>query len=997
MKDFIKDVNSNAGEYGGIPFWSWNDRLEENELRRQIRIMKELGMKGFFMHARGGLETGYLSDEWYECINVCIDEAKKLDMEAWAYDENGWPSGFAGGKVLENPLNFATYLKFEEAAAFPEIKNAAPPERRVLAVYVKEDGIFRPVKDIDDAGGSENFYIIYQCFDSSYVDTMDARVTKEFISYTHEEYKRRTGDSFGGVMPGFFTDEPQYYRYATAWSNTLPSEFEKAYGYSIFDKLPALFTDFEGADEFRYDYWYLCHKLFINNFIKVIYDWCDENGCQITGHAIEESLLFTQMWCIGGIMPFYEYEHIPGIDYLGRGISSDLSGKQVGSVAAQLGKKKVLSEMFACCGWDVTPKELKKIAELQYSAGVNVMCHHLYPYSIRGQRKRDYPANYSEHLPWQNVLGDFVRYFNRLGYILAMGKEKVNTLIIHPIHSEYLTYKREMDLESVRPIEESFGAVITRFSDNQIPYHLGDESIMSRHASVKGDKLVVGECEYEYVVLPKIYTLDSSTVKLIKDFAANGGKLLMLDNAPDRIDGRKADLSWLKSNVTFDDIKNAAYASAINKADGGSCPGLKLMTRETDYGRIYYFVNVSGVNYDEVKLDFAECSGVYEIFLEEADWKNTPVKSRETARRVGGVSLCTSFEDGKSRIFISSSAKAEGHAEADTRRKCGSDEPIVLKSEYRLTNKCVNALTLDYAEPSYDGISFEEAQPIIEIHDKLLRSRYRGELYLKFSFNIEKVPAAISMACEPMKYRSISVNGKEVGLSENWWLDRSFRTADILPFIKTGENEILMSFDYYQRDYVYYVLYGGVSESLRNCLAFDTEIEAVYLFGDFAVQTEADKFTPSERLSYCYTGDFKITESKDTVCADNVIKDGLPFFAGHLELEQSFESDREHGELWLDGRFSYADVYLNGAFVRRLMFTDHCDVSGFLRKGENTIRLVLCNSNRNLLGPHHFADPEPYALGPWNFSLENSWVDGKCDYFKERYSFVRFGLNAVIR
>lgn len=198
----------------------------------------------------------------------------------------------------------------------------------MLAVYVKEDGIFRPVKDIDDAGGSENFYIIYQCFDSSYVDTMDARVTKEFISYTHEEYKRRTGDSFGGVMPGFFTDEPQYYRYATAWSNTLPSEFEKAYGYSIFDKLPALFTDFEGADEFRYDYWYLCHKLFINNFIKVIYDWCDENGCQITGHAIEESLLFTQMWCIGGIMPFYEYEHIPGIDYLGRGISSDLSGKQ---------------------------------------------------------------------------------------------------------------------------------------------------------------------------------------------------------------------------------------------------------------------------------------------------------------------------------------------------------------------------------------------------------------------------------------------------------------------------------------------------------------------------------------------------------------------------------------------------------------------------------------------------------------------------------------------
>jgi hypothetical protein len=218
---------------------------------------------------------------------------------------------------------------------------------------------------------------------------MDARITKEFISYTHEDYKKRNGDDFGKAMPGFFTDEPQYYRYATVWSNLLPEEFKKAYGYDVKSLLPALFIDFPGADEFRYDYWALCHKLFINNFIKVIYDWCEENGCRITGHAVEESALFTQMWCCGGIMPFYEYEHIPGIDYLGRNIGNDVAGKQVGSVAAQLGKKKVMSEMFGCCGWDVTPTELKKIAELQYSSGVNIMCQHLYSYSIRGQRKRD--------------------------------------------------------------------------------------------------------------------------------------------------------------------------------------------------------------------------------------------------------------------------------------------------------------------------------------------------------------------------------------------------------------------------------------------------------------------------------------------------------------------------------------------------------------------------------------------------------------------------------
>lgn len=57
-------------------------------------------------------------------------------------------------------------------------------------------------------------------------------------------------------------------------------------------------------------------------------------------------------------MPFYEYEHIPGIDWLGKETERPLAAKQVGSVAAQLGKKQVLTETFGCCGWDVSPAEL---------------------------------------------------------------------------------------------------------------------------------------------------------------------------------------------------------------------------------------------------------------------------------------------------------------------------------------------------------------------------------------------------------------------------------------------------------------------------------------------------------------------------------------------------------------------------------------------------------------------------------------------------------------
>ena len=92
-------------EYRPIPFWSWNEKLEPNKLKEQIRWMEKNGMGGYFMHARAGLETEYLSDEWMDCIRACAEEGEKQGMNSWLYDENGWPSGFVGGKLLDDEEN----------------------------------------------------------------------------------------------------------------------------------------------------------------------------------------------------------------------------------------------------------------------------------------------------------------------------------------------------------------------------------------------------------------------------------------------------------------------------------------------------------------------------------------------------------------------------------------------------------------------------------------------------------------------------------------------------------------------------------------------------------------------------------------------------------------------------------------------------------------------------------------------------------------------------
>lgn len=99
----IEEFQSPSAAWRGKPFWSWNGDLKEEELLRQIHIMKEMGFGGYFMHSRTGLITEYLGKEWFELINRCAEEGEALGMESWLYDEDRWPSGTAGGMVTENP------------------------------------------------------------------------------------------------------------------------------------------------------------------------------------------------------------------------------------------------------------------------------------------------------------------------------------------------------------------------------------------------------------------------------------------------------------------------------------------------------------------------------------------------------------------------------------------------------------------------------------------------------------------------------------------------------------------------------------------------------------------------------------------------------------------------------------------------------------------------------------------------------------------------------
>ncbi|MBQ8526321.1 MAG: hypothetical protein IJ460_06380 [Clostridia bacterium] len=500
----FKNVPKN---YRPIPFWSWNEKLDTKETVRQIEEMDNAGIGGFFMHARGGLQTEYMGEEWFENVEACASKCEENGMHAWAYDENGWPSGFGSGMVNGLGIEYQQkYLRVEEGEGSGE----------------------HTIANVDG-------YHFYYDVNPYYVDTLDGKVIKVFIEKIYDEYYKR----FKNRIDGFFTDEPQISRNGIPWSFIMPEEYEKAYGENLIQHLPELFFDIKDYKKTRVKFWKMVTDLFSKNYMKQIYDWCTERGLGYTGHLVLEENFYSQIVSNGACMPHYEYMTIPGMDWLGRHNHRSLTPYQVGSVARQMGQKQVLSETYAMCGHNVGHDELKWIFEYQMVRGINLLCQHLEGYSNRGLRKRDYPPAMFIQQPWWKDYRMFNDAMSRIGMLLTEGDDGVDVLVIHPMTTAWTMYNNNMpkyvneakkDCSSeIHEYSMEFLDLLLALERKHINFHLGDETMMERHGRVEGSSLVIGKKKYSKIIIPRHEVFFDNTEKLLTEFKANGGIITTVD------------------------------------------------------------------------------------------------------------------------------------------------------------------------------------------------------------------------------------------------------------------------------------------------------------------------------------------------------------------------------------------------------------------------------------------------------------------------------------
>ena len=492
-------------KYRPVPFWSWNEKLNIEETKRQIDIMDNVGIGGFFMHARGGLQTEYMKDEWFENISVSVKEGNKRKMSAWAYDENGWPSGFGNGIVNGLGVEYQQkYLRFSETV----------PENNLIGKC-----------------GSRWFYYDINPF---YVDVLDKKVISKFIEVAYKPYYDRYGNNF----EGFFTDEPQISRNGIPWSFVFETEYKERYSENIIEHLEELFFCVGDYKQTRIKFWKMVTDLFSSAFFKQIYDQCEKWGVKLTGHLVLEEDLSSQLTTNGACMPHYEYFSVPGMDWLGRNIDKDcFTPKQVSSVAEQLGKQQVLSETYALCGHNVSFDELKGIYEWQMVHGINLLCQHLEGYSLRGIRKRDYPPAMYYQQPWWNDSKMFNDAMSHIGMLLSVGDDGVDVLVIHPQTTAWTMYDGSIIYDEwnipwetdIMKLHKDFMDILLELERKHINFHLGNEIIMERHAKVEGNTIVIGNKKYSKVILSRHDMLFENTERLINEFKQNGGVVTDVD------------------------------------------------------------------------------------------------------------------------------------------------------------------------------------------------------------------------------------------------------------------------------------------------------------------------------------------------------------------------------------------------------------------------------------------------------------------------------------
>ncbi len=966
--------------------WSWNGAVEKAGISESLADYAAKGIGGFFMHARPGLELGYLSEEWFALWEHAAVEAGRLGLHWHIYDEYTCPGGHAGGHVVADASHVAgrelrlvetrqrkTLRKGESALAWFDAEGA--PVDAPDGAELRLGAVLTPLPGNPAKGG-------FPMPDLTHPDAV-----KAFIRSTHDRYREVSGAHFGQTVRYCFCDEPSLYHSpdGVTLSPSILRAFEREHGYRLEDRLDAFCMGAAGAPEVRYDYWATMRRLFDQNFFKALHDWCAESGLKFTGHVMENQ--WPKPLSNPDAMATYCWMQAPGNDLLGfqfvRTRLRDnglylLNLKELASAAAQLGRDRdVMVESSGADGYGAAFALFKTCEDFLLAFGITVMDPHLSHWTLGGSRKYDWAQTLSPHSPWWECYRSQADHVARVIAAQREGVERNRVLVLHPTLSGWLDGRP--DSGGWKPSGEVTAAELGSATQSfyldlyagQIDFDLGDEILLrDLDAQTTQGRFAVGQRAYDLIVLPPLMrTWTASTLEKITAWLESGGRVFAAGEAPARVDGRidsaPGELAERFAGQwrCFDD--RGALVAALRETippylaapDGAPLPE-NLVWRRTELptGGVLWFFCAPWETGLKVK---AKVGGNRVAELDTATGDAVAFESEPAPESGGDASVVIELDlppRGHRFLRVDGGTDAVAEAAPAALPQIGPDDLAFVSAEAAEPN----LLLLDYCRLAPTGDSGDFGEAVGTLHADAENWRRHGfdgnpwQMGHMFQRNWLEYPFSQDVGCtvaydfdialdgldptgleivieRPWLYQ-ISLNGKP--LAEEafvQWFDREFARAPVGELVRDGANRLVLQ---------------------ARAMTALVEIMPVYLRGDFHVLPAAAGFR---------------AVAPQPLAEGDLTAAGLPFYRGWVRHHYRFTLDAATEGLALrlpDFTAAAARVSVDGGASVEVLHPHYvANFPGHFSAGEHSVCIELASSLRNMMGPHHSRG----LSGPWSW------------------------------
>ena len=996
FKDVSEAFKNPSKDYSTSPLWVWNDLVTKEKIATQLQEFKNENILQVFIHPRPGLITEYLSEEWFELSGYTLEKARELGMNVWIYDENSYPSGFAGGHVqAEMPESYNQ----GNAIVMRKGDQIEPEKRNDYFLVLKKVGKgFEKVRDWPQKWTED--YFAFEILNERgsgwqggfpYVDLLIPGVTEKFIELTMTGYEKALGGEFGKSVPGVFTDEPNIAPRAgqdgIRFTPSLFKAFQERWGYDLNHHLPALYAEVGDFEKVRYNYYRLLLEMFIERWAKPWYDYTESKNLAWTGHYWEHG--WPSPHHGGDNMAMYEWHQMPGIDMLFNTYEKrpDQFGnvravKEMSSVANQMGRKRALSETYGGAGWELTFGDMKRLGDWEYTLGVNFMNQHLAHMTLKGRRKGDYPQSFLSHAPYWDDYGILAKYFTRLSFALSQGQQINNTLIIEPTTTAWMYYSPIVRNENIENINNSFRKLIDDMEKLQLEYDLGAENIIKNQGSINVAQFSVGVRDYDQVILPPYFkNIDDTTWKLLKKFVENGG-IVYSFAIPEFINGEPSDdvkkLAESHTNwINIDNIQQSDVVSKLQQSDFSVEDPLSIngkvfhMRRQFEDGQLIFWSNFNKEGSEEIQF---KAKGKAVSLLDPVSGEITgyPVSTNEDM-----VQFRFQLSAEGSKLLFIHNEKIEQKVKKSAENTGGWK---MLTTEYSQPSATApNSFTIDHVDlkvqdKTFENIYFTAASDSafklngLEQYGRTgfnpwsAGVQYRtniidmGENFtddsgftVTYNFKIAQgfQPNELKAVVEWAHLYQVSVNGVNIKpIPGESWLDRSFNVFDLGNKVKPGNNELTLTI---------------------KPMSIYAEIEPVYLIGNFSLEPQDAGF---------------LMKGEQPLKIGSWKKQGRPFYSQSVKYTKNLDvkKGKQYKIELTEWNGTVARILVNGEQVGIIGWLPHeFDLTEFLEPGNQEITVEVVGSLKNLLGPHHgnatkgIASPWSWFIGPQKLPAGNDY------------------------